>query len=353
MFEIWYGIVAAMFAAYVVLDGFDFGAGVLHLIVARTDRERREVLAAIGPFWNGSEVWILAAGGALFVAFPRVLSSGLSGFYLPIFLVLWAIIGRGIALEFRSHVPNPIWRASFDGVFSLSSALLPILLGAALGNVLRGVPLDSEGWFSIPLFTDFTAEGAVGVLDWYTVLVGVFALVTLTAHGALFLAWKTREAVQSRSMLIGGRLYILVAALWPIMGLATLRVNRDVFVRFAERPVVWALTSLAFVGLASAFWSLLRRKPLVAFMSSCLFLASLSGAIATSFFPEMLHAVNTSAGSITAFNGGGDAMGLQTAMRWFGIGLPLAILYFVIVFRTHRGSALPNPPASQPTEERA
>src|SRR6478672_8043443 len=146
-----------MLAAYVVLDGFDLGAGALHLLVARTDQERRQVLAAIGPYWDGNEVWLLATGGVLFVAFPAVLASGLSGFYFAIFLVLWMLILRGIAIEFRSHVEHLLWRSAWDAVFGIASAVLPVLFGAALGNLVRGLPIDADGWFSLALFTDFTA----------------------------------------------------------------------------------------------------------------------------------------------------------------------------------------------------
>src|SRR5215831_19237004 len=128
-----------MLAIYVVMDGFDFGAGVLHLDVAKTDRERRQVLAAIGPFWDGNEVWLLATGGVLFLAFPKVLASGLSGFYFAIFLVLWTLILRGIAIEFRSHAEHPLWRTAWDVVFCIASLVMPVLLGAALGNLLRGL----------------------------------------------------------------------------------------------------------------------------------------------------------------------------------------------------------------------
>src|SRR5450756_1068566 len=127
MHEIWYAIAVFMLTAYVVFDGFDFGAGALHLFVARTDSERRQVLAAIGPFWDGNEVWLITAGGAILVAFPRVLSSGISGFYFAIFLVLWCLILRGISIEFRSHVADPIWRTSWDFAFALASALLPVV----------------------------------------------------------------------------------------------------------------------------------------------------------------------------------------------------------------------------------
>src|SRR5512134_2697212 len=199
MVELWFGLAALCMTAYVVLDGFDLGAGALHLLVARSDAERRQVLAAIGPFWDGNEVWLLAAGEALFVGFPRVLASGISGFYFAIFLVLWSLILRGVSIEFRSHVRDPVWRASWDFFFWLPSTLLPVFFGAALGNLLRGVPLDGDGWFSLALFTDFSAREPVGILDWYTVLVGVFALAALAAHGALFLSWKTDGPVQLRS----------------------------------------------------------------------------------------------------------------------------------------------------------
>src|SRR5262249_37146541 len=170
---IWFALASVMLAIYVVMDGFDFGAGVLHLDVAKTDRERRQVLAAIGPFWDGNEVWLLAAGGVLFLAFPKVLAAGLSGFYMAIFPVLWVLILRGIAIEFRSHLRDAMWRAFWDTTFTFASTLAPLLLGAALGNVLRGVPLDTEGWFALPLFASFSPRGELGILDWYTLLCGV------------------------------------------------------------------------------------------------------------------------------------------------------------------------------------
>jgi cytochrome bd ubiquinol oxidase subunit II len=200
MHELWFGIVALMLTAYVVLDGFDLGAGALHLWVARDDRERRTVLAAIGPFWDANEVWLLAAGGALFLAFPRALAAGLSGFYLAIFMVLWCLILRGVAIEFRSHITEPLWRRFWDTVFAFASALLPVLLGAALGNVIRGVPLTRDGWFQLTLFTSFLPRDPVGILDWFTVVSGVFALVALAGHGALFLAWKTAGPVGDRAV---------------------------------------------------------------------------------------------------------------------------------------------------------
>src|ERR1700685_2406192 len=160
-----------MIAGYVVLDGFDIGVGILHLYLARTDDERRVLLRTIGPVWDGNEVWLIAAGGTLYFAFPALYAASFSGFYLPLMMVLWLLILRGVSIEFRSHVGGRIWSVFWDGTFALASILLAIFFGAALGNVVRGVPLDASGNFFEPLWTDFKLGPQVGILDWYTVLV--------------------------------------------------------------------------------------------------------------------------------------------------------------------------------------
>src|SRR5713226_1246439 len=198
MAPVWFAIVSGMLAVYVILDGFDFGAGILHRFVARTDEERRTVLAAIGPVWDGNEVWLIAAGGVLFLAFPRVYAVAFSGFYLALMIVLWLLILRGIAIESRSRQENPLWREFWDTIFSVASVFLAVVLGTALGNLVRGVPLDETGVFFIPLFTDFEPGRQPGVFDWYTALVGAFTLCALAGHGALYLVWKTTGAVQAR-----------------------------------------------------------------------------------------------------------------------------------------------------------
>ncbi|HVX66977.1 MAG TPA: cytochrome d ubiquinol oxidase subunit II, partial [Bryobacteraceae bacterium] len=183
---VWYCLVAIMIAGYVILDGFDLGAGIVHYYVGRTESQRRRVIRSIGPVWDGNEVWLLAAGGTLYFAFPGLYSSSFSGFYLPLMMVLWLLILRGVAIEFRNHLANAIWRPFFDVTFMAASALLAIFFGAALGNVVRGVPLDRTGTFFLPLWTDFSAGPDAGILDWYTVLVGLLAFATLAQHGALW-----------------------------------------------------------------------------------------------------------------------------------------------------------------------
>src|SRR5215475_1191798 len=181
METVWFVIVTAMLGIYTVLDGFDFGAGILHRLVARTDEERPTVLAAIEPYWDGNEVWLIAAGALLFLAFPRTYAAAFSGFYLALIIVLWLLILRGIAIAFRSAQDNPLWREFWDTTFSLASALLAIVLGASLGNVVRGVPVGETGFFAIPLFTNFLTGEQPGILDWYTILLGVFALCALAS----------------------------------------------------------------------------------------------------------------------------------------------------------------------------
>src|SRR3984957_1616389 len=190
MGPVWFALLSVVIIAYVVLDGFDLCAGVLHLLIARTEEERVTVIRTIGPVWDGNEVWLLAGGGTLYFAFPLLYASAFSGFYLPLMIVLWLLILRGVSLELRNHIEVGVWRALLDGVFGLSSVLLTIFYGAALANVIRGVPLNADGYFFLPLWTNWRPGVQPGILDWYTVIGGLVALVALTLHGALWLTIK-------------------------------------------------------------------------------------------------------------------------------------------------------------------
>src|SRR5271168_4304445 len=190
MATLWFMIVAIMVAAYVVLDGFDLGAGAIYLGAGKTIDERRKILRAIGPVWDGNEVWLLAAGGTLFFAFPLLYASAFSGFYLPLMIVLWLLMLRGISIELRSHSGDPLWRSFFDGLFTFSSVLLAVFFGAALANVVRGVPIGTDDYFFLPLWTNWRTGPHPGILDWYTVTGGVLAVVALALHGSLYLALK-------------------------------------------------------------------------------------------------------------------------------------------------------------------
>src|SRR5215471_14292197 len=166
---LWFILVAFTLIMYVLLDGFDLGAGSIHLVAARTDSERRLILRAIGPVWDGNEVWLIAAAATLFFTFPLLYASSFSGFYLPLIIVLWLLMVRGVAIELRSLIASPVWASFWDGMFALGSTLLIVFYGVALANVVRGVPLDRSHYFFEPLWTDFWNAGAStpGVLDWY------------------------------------------------------------------------------------------------------------------------------------------------------------------------------------------
>ena len=250
MASLWYWIVAAMVATYVVLDGFDLGAGVIYLMAAKTDEERRKVLRAIGPVWDGNEVWLLAAGGTLYFAFPQLYASSFSGFYLPLMMVLWLLMLRAVGIEFRVHSESHVWQGFFDVVFSVSSILLAVFFGAALGNVVRGVPLDATGYFFEPLWTDFKLGPQVGILDWYTVLIGVMALVTLTAHGSYYVALKTDADLGRRA-----RGFALLC--WPVQFfltvsalVATYFIRPDVMTNYGKHPIGILVPIVVFSSLA-------------------------------------------------------------------------------------------------------
>lgn len=334
---LWFWLVSVMVAIYAVMDGFDFGAGILHHFVARTDAERRQVLGAIGPLWDGNEVWLLAGGGSLFLAFPSVLAAGFSGFYLAMFMVVWTLMLRGIAIEFRSHVADGMWRAFWDFVFTFASVLLPVLLGAALGNVVRGVPLDQTGYFNIPLFTSFTTHNPVGILDWYTVLVGVFVLLTLANHGALFLAWKTEGPVHERARWLALPLSVMTAVLGGLATLATSQVNSDIYANLPEAKLAWIGLFIFVLGLATLFWGQLRGRFLVAFLGSAAFILGLLAATAACVFPVMLKSTLDPAWSLTAYNAAVSHRGLVAGAKWWFLGFPLAVAYFGFLFRLHRG----------------
>lgn len=339
MEALWFAFAAVMVAGWVVLDGFDFGAGALHLLVARRDEERRQVLAAIGPFWDGNEVWLLAGGGVLFLAFPKVLAAGLSGFYLAIFLVIWTLILRGVAIELRSHVADSMWRSFWDAAFFAASALLPVLLGAALGNVIRGVPLGADGWFALPLFESFSPRGELGILDWYTVLCGVTALVAIAHHGALFLAWKTDARVRERSLAVAARLFPALAALWIVATVATARLAPELFRALPARPLALASTALLVGGLVTSFAARRRGHDLRAFLGSAAFLLGTLAATAASVYPVWLRSTVDPSFSLTAGNAASGEVSLRAGLWWWPLGFLLALVWLTILFRIHRGTA--------------
>jgi cytochrome d ubiquinol oxidase subunit II len=333
----WFCLVAVMIAVYVLLDGFDLGAGIVHLFVARTDAERRAVLGSIGPVWDGNEVWLLAGGGTLYFAFPTLYASSFSGFYLPLMIVLWLLILRGISIEFRNHIQSPAWQPLWDVVFAGSSALLAIFFGAALGNVVRGVPLDRSGEFFLPLWTDFTPGKDAGILDWYTILVGVGALLALTVHGSLWVALKTEGAVEYRARRLARRLSWGLLAWVVLVTLASFRIQPQLRASFAARPWGYAFPFTAILGLVGMQGLDRRRSGLDAFLCSCLFILGMLTSAAFGLYPDLLPSNADPALSLTILNAAAAPYGLRVGLVWFIPGMLLTAGYFVYTYRNFAG----------------
>jgi len=337
METLWFIIVAVMVAAYVVLDGFDLGAGVIYLGAARTPEERQKIMRAIGPVWDGNEVWLLAAGGTLYFAFPLLYASSFSGFYLPLMMVLWLLMLRGIGIELRAHMENPVWRGFFDFVFCASSALLTIFFGAALGNVVRGVPLGADGYFFEPLWTNFRVGANNGILDWYTVLTGVIAFVTLTAHGSLYVAVKTEDDLNRRARSVAKAAWPLQLLLTIVGLVATVSIRPGVLDNYKHHAVGFLIPVVVFGSLAVIMHALLKRADKIAFVASALYIVGMLVGAAFALYPVVLPASTDPARNLTIYNTAAGHHGLSVGFAWWILGMILALGYFFFLFRMFKG----------------
>jgi cytochrome d ubiquinol oxidase subunit II len=337
METVWFMIVAVMVAAYVVLDGFDLGAGAIYLGVARTSDDRRRVLATIGPVWDGNEVWLLAAGGTLYFAFPLLYASSFSGFYLPLMIVLWLLMLRGIGIELRAHMENPVWIGFFDLIFCFSSALLAIFFGAALGNVVRGVPLGADGYFFEPLWTNFRVGANTGILDWYTVLTGVIALITLTSHGALYLAVKTENELNQRVRRVALTAWPLQLILTIAGLIATFYVRPTVLDNYKQHAVGYLVPLVVFGSLAAMIYGILKEQYKLAFVASALYIVGMLVGAAFALYPVVLPSSSDPARNLTIYSTAAAHHGLTVGITWWSIGMVLALGYFTFLFRMFRG----------------
>jgi cytochrome d ubiquinol oxidase subunit II len=342
MVELWFALLGLMLIAYVVLDGFDFGAGALHLFVAKSDAERRTVFAAIGPFWDGNEVWLIAAGGVLFMAFPEVLTTAFPAFYLALHLVLWCFALRGVAIEVRSHVADGMWKAFWDAVFAVASLLLALLFGVAFGNVVRGVPIDQSREFTMPLFTNFGTTGQVGLLDYYTVSVGLLSVALLSAHGAAFLAWRAAGTVRERCLGFERKLWPAVATLFALVTAETCVVRPELMANLAHRPLAWLCVALALAGagvLVSSRRGVLDGR---AFLGSCVLIAGVLASAGAALFPVFLRSTLSPAFDLDALHQPRNSISMKFALGWWPFAFMLAVSYFVNVFRANRARVSPD-----------
>ena len=340
----WFVIVAFMLSAYVLLDGFDLGAGAVHLLIAGTDRERQMILKAIGPVWDGNEVWLLAAGGTLYFAFPTLYASSFSGFYLPLMMVLWLLMIRAIGIEFRSHVNDSLWKSFFDVAFSISSLLLALFFGVALGNVIRGVPLDEEGYFFEPLWTTFRVTGVPGILDWYTILTGLIGAVVLAQHGSLYVAAKTLGPVNQKARWAAAQLWWAVVVLTIVGFAATLSVRPQMIDNYRAATVGFSIPVIVVTGLGAMAYFRATSRDWAAFAGSCCYIAGMLAGAAFGLYPNLLPASNDPSRSLTIHNAAASHYGLAVGLSWWTIGTALTICYFAYIYHRFRGKVeLPDP----------
>ncbi|HLI29573.1 MAG TPA: cytochrome d ubiquinol oxidase subunit II [Terriglobia bacterium] len=325
---IWFWVLSGMLTAYALLDGYDLGVGALHLWIARGDKERRTALNAIGPVWNGNEVWLLAAGGMMVVAFPRVYASGFSGFYLALMVVLWLLILRGISIEFRSQLEHPLWRTFWDAGFSLGSLLVALLLGVALGNVLRGLPLGPGGYF----------QGTFALLlNPYSLLTGIFAAATLAWHGANYLRVKTEGEILRRSRSASGALFWIALILALAATVLTFVVRPHSGSNFRAHPEGLVFPLLAAAGFASGFMWRHNERDRAALWSSSAVIAGLLGSAALTVYPDLLTSTLNSSYSLTVYNAASSPLALRDSLLANLAGMVAVIVYMTYVHRTFSG----------------
>jgi len=334
---LWFVIVVATFAVYAVLDGFVFGVGIIYPFVARTDAERQLVLKAIGPVWKGNEVWLVAGGGLLFLAFPKAFAAGFSGFYLALNLVLWFLIMRGLSIALRSHLHNPLWRTFWDAIFAVTGVLLAFVFGVALGNIVRGVPLGPDGQFFAALWTTFTPGPTPGILDWFTVLMGALSVAILAVHGANYLEVKTDGDVGVRACRFAGIGEWAVLLLGIAATAALPFVQPALWDSYVAHPFGSVLPLAAACVLLTAWYGRRSGRHGSVFVSWSLFILVGLGSIAWGMFPNLLFATGDPAHSLTISNSAASAYGLRLGLVWFPIGIGLVIAYTVWVYWSFRG----------------
>lgn len=328
MNAIWFWVLAAMLTVYAILDGYDLGVGALYVGVARTEEQRRIALSAIGPVWNGNEVWLIAAGGMMLVSFPRVYASAFSGFYLALMVALWLLILRGVSIEFRSQIDDQLWRSLWDSGFWSGSLLLSLLLGVALGNVLRGLPVGADGYF----------RGNFAVmLNPYSLLTGILSLVILAWHGTNYLRVKTEGSLQQRAEAWSSRLW------WPAVGLiifttaATFEVRPMLMSNFRLHPWAWGFPLLVAGSLATGFLCRRANRDQGAYRSSTCVIGGLMGSAAASVYPNLLTSTLDPAYSLTIYNAASSSAALRASLIANLVGMIAVSLYTFYVHRTFRG----------------
>ncbi len=324
---IWFILLAILLGGYIILDGFDLGVGILHPI-ARTDRERRIAINAIGPLWDGNEVWLVTFGGAMLAAFPEVYASIFSGFYLAFTLLLFALIFRAVSLEFRSKLGSMVWRRFWDGSFFTSSLLASLLFGVAAGNVLQGLPLDERGDY---------AGSFLQLLNPYAILVGIMTVSMFAMHGAIYLYLKTEGELQERLNTWMWRTFGIFLVMYILTTMYTLTQIPHATANFKAYPWAAVVVVLNVLAIANIPRSIHWQRPGWAFLSSCATLAAFVFLFAMALFPNMVTSSTPDIPSLTIYNAASSQKTLWIMFFIALFGMPFVLAYTAVIYWTFRG----------------
>lgn len=323
----WFWLIVLLLTVYAVLDGFDLGAGFWHLFT-RKEEERKSILSAIGPYWDGNEVWLLTGGGAIFAAFPSVYATVFSGFYLALILVIAALIFRAVSIEFRNKSTSPLWRKCFDIAFALGSTLPALLFGVALGNIMQGIPMDKLGNYT---------GGFFDLLNPLSIFTGCLTLFVFAHHGALYLALKTKDALSLKAVIWAQRSAIL-CLIFLVVILSYLAVGRpDILANFNRTPVLWAFPTIALFALFCSFRRAATARTGHAFIASVITIVSLMLSFATLLFPRMVPSSGDPTLSLTVMNASSSPLTLKVMLIMALIGMPLVIGYTIWIYWNFKG----------------
>lgn len=320
---IWFLLVGVLLTGYAILDGFDLGVGVLHLLIAKNDRERRIMLNSIGPLWDGNEVWLLTGGGAIFAAFPKVYATVFSGFYLALMLVLLALILRAVSLEFRSKVADATWRAAWDTAFAVGSFLPALLFGVAIGNVLRGLPIASDGEF---------AGTFLGLLNPFALVCGLLSLSMFVMQGASWLSLKAEGGLRTRAIAAGRIAWGAFFVLWIAATVFSRTAAPHLWNNYSN-PTAWIAPALFVIAALAYPFVLKTGSGLRTFTVSSLSIAALLAIMGQALFPYMVPSFGDPANSLTIYNASSTALTLKVMLAIALSGMPVVLAYTIFIYR--------------------
>ena len=323
----WFLVFGAVISGYAILDGFDLGAGALHLFLKK-EESRRIALYAIAPIWDGNEVWLVIGGGALFAGFPIAYAAIFSAFYVPFFIFLIGLIWRGVAIEFRSKEPGKRWRLTWDFIYSFASIVIALSLGLMLGNVAQGLPLNEQREFTGTWLSFFNP---------FSIMVAVTTLALFLMHGAIYLTMKTENRLYTKLTILSKNFTIFFVISFLVTTLYTLLYIPHLSDRIRSHPVFFVFPLLMFLSIANIPRLLNKRKYRHAFVSSAVTIASLLIMVAVEVFPNLLYATNDPQHSITITNAASSAKTMKILLWMAMAGTPLVAIYTGFVFWTFKG----------------